>query len=74
MKLTRAMRLGRRGIEDVMRTASEVLNTKLPDPTPFAARAAEVPGVMKIPAFGANPGGLKMMLYAPPPRRVQARR
>jgi poly(hydroxyalkanoate) depolymerase family esterase len=66
MKLTRALRLGRRGIEDAVRAASEVLNAKLPTPTPFAARAAEVPGVMEVPAFGSNPGGLKMMLYVPP--------
>jgi poly(hydroxyalkanoate) depolymerase family esterase len=66
MKLTRALRLGRRGIEDAVRAASVVLNAKLPAPTPFAARAAELPGVMEVPAFGSNPGGLKMMLYSPP--------
>lgn len=66
MKLSRAMRLGRRGLEDAMRAASKALHARPPDPTPFAARAAQVPGVMEVPAFGSNPGRLKMMLYAPP--------
>lgn len=66
MKLSRAMRFGRRGLKDVMKTVSLALHAQLPEATPFAARVAEIPGVTEVPAFGSNPGRLKMMLYAPP--------
>ncbi|MBO0710301.1 MAG: PHB depolymerase family esterase [Acetobacteraceae bacterium] len=35
-------------------------------PAAFAPRVATAAGLLEVPEFGANPGGLRMFVYAPP--------
>ncbi|MCL2428466.1 MAG: PHB depolymerase family esterase [Alphaproteobacteria bacterium] len=75
MKLSHAVALGRHTLRHAMGAIPLALNGLPTGPhfacdvgarTPFSPRLATVAGLLEVPEFGANPGGLRMVVYAPP--------
>lgn len=64
MRLSHAIALGRRNMRMAMRAVPVGLTAPWAEPAPAGPPASQ--GVLEIPAFGANPGALRMRVHVPP--------